>query len=117
MLISGVRQQLEGAPFGMFAFAPVGAGIFLAGIAFLAFGWRLLPRRHAPPAADKAQFRIEDYTTEALIPPGSPMIGKTAAALEGAVALGDINLAAVIGGNGRRRIPQRDLILRDGDTC
>lgn len=116
MLISGVRQQLEGAPFGMFAFAPVGAGIFLAGIAFLAFGWRLLPRRHAPPAADKAQFRIEDYTTEALIPPGSPMIGKTAAALEGAVALGDINLAAVIGGNGRRRIPQRDLILRAGDT-
>src|ERR1700724_3942628 len=44
MLISSVRQDLGGAPFGMFDFTPVGAGIALFGVLFLTVGWRLIPQ-------------------------------------------------------------------------
>jgi len=43
ILVSRVRAELVGQPFAMFDFTPVGLGIAGAALAFLAFGWRLLP--------------------------------------------------------------------------
>ena len=51
IIVSRVREELTGQPFGMFDFAPVGAGIALAGVLFLAFGHRLLPGGRKGPAA------------------------------------------------------------------
>jgi di/tricarboxylate transporter len=45
IIVSKVREQLTGAPFAMFDFLPVGAGIAAAGVLFLAFGHRLLEAR------------------------------------------------------------------------
>ena len=43
IIVSRVREELTGEPFHMFDYLPVGAGLSLIGIAFLSFGWRLLP--------------------------------------------------------------------------
>ena len=44
IIVSRVREEILGQPFSMFDFAPVGIVLALAGLVFLAFGWRLLPR-------------------------------------------------------------------------
>src|SRR3954466_11690707 len=44
IIVARLRQELLGEPFGMFDFTPVGLGIALAGVAFLTFGYRLLPQ-------------------------------------------------------------------------
>ena len=46
IVISEYRQDVMGAPFGMFDFAPVGLAVAVSGIVFVSlFGWRLLPER------------------------------------------------------------------------
>tara|TARA_R110002049_G_scaffold113456_3_gene263768 strand:- start:913 stop:2688 length:1776 start_codon:yes stop_codon:yes gene_type:complete len=46
IVIAAYRQDVFGAPFGMFDFTPVGLTVALAGIAYVALlGWRLLPKR------------------------------------------------------------------------
>ena len=81
IIVSRVREQLLGVPFNMFDFTPVGAGIALAGFAFLVFGWRLLPHRKGAASMDAA-FNLEGYTTEVSAPEGSPAVGVTVKALE-----------------------------------
>lgn len=46
LILSSVREQELGAPFGFFSMAPVGIAVTVAGLLYLAFvGWRLLPIR------------------------------------------------------------------------
>ncbi len=46
LIISSIREDTVGEPFGMFDMTPVGGALALAGIFYLAlFGWRLTPRR------------------------------------------------------------------------
>ena len=44
------------------------AGLALAGVAFLVFGWRLLPRDRKGAASMDAAFNLEGYTTEVEVP-------------------------------------------------
>ena len=82
IIVSRVREQLTGEPFRMFDYAPVGAAIAAAGLVFLTFGWRLLPRGRRGANGAQAAIAIDAYTTEARLPPESPMRGKTVAALQ-----------------------------------
>lgn len=46
IVIAAYRQDVLGAPFGMFDFAPVGLTVAVVGIAFVSLiGWRFLPQR------------------------------------------------------------------------
>ena len=55
IIVARVREELTGAPFGMFDFAPVGLAIACAGVAFLSVGYRLLPRdRRGETALEEA---------------------------------------------------------------
>jgi di/tricarboxylate transporter len=77
IIVSRVRGELTGQPFGMFDFAPVGLGLAVAGVVFLAFGFRLLPGgRKAKGTIDEA-LDIPDYMTEARVTAGSAVIGRT----------------------------------------
>ncbi|HZK89900.1 MAG TPA: SLC13 family permease, partial [Stellaceae bacterium] len=76
LLISAVRQELTGQPFHMFDFTPIGAGIAVFGVLFLAVGWRLLPRGRRG-SASAMNFTIEDYTSEVRLPEKSPFVGRT----------------------------------------
>ena len=74
IIVSRVREEMTGAPFKMFDYAPVGLGLTFVGLIFLRFAYRLLPRgRRAAPTLGEAM-DIQDYVTEAEIPAGSPAI-------------------------------------------
>ncbi|WP_211852426.1 SLC13 family permease [Plastoroseomonas hellenica] len=115
ILVSRVRQEITGEPFAMFDFAPVGLAIAAAALLFLAFGWRLLPRdRQGQPSAAEA-FEVGPYMSEARVPEGSPMAGKTVAELE-ALAEGEIVAVALLREGGRRYAPSGAWRLFAGDT-
>jgi di/tricarboxylate transporter len=111
MLISTVRQDLVGAPFAMFDFAPVGAGIALFGVVFLALGWRLIPRRRSAEVA----FRVEDYTSELRVGKGSAYIGRTVGEVE-ELSGGAIAVTAVIRDEFRRYVPAAGWPLHPEDV-
>ncbi len=113
IIVSRVRAELTGAPFGMFDFTPVGAILAIAGVAYLAFGYRLLPNdRKAATSADTA-FNITDYVTEVRVPAGSPVVEKTVAEFEALVER-EVTVTAIIR-SGYRKWPDSRLILKEGD--
>ena len=82
IIISNFRREEAGAEFQMFDFAPVGIGVAVIGILFIAFvGWRLIPTRQAPLALGDT-LHIEDYMTEVRVPEGSRFVGKMVRDLE-----------------------------------
>jgi len=121
ILISTVRQQVTGHPYGFFAFTPIGLPLAAAAVVFLSFGWRLLPAdRRGQPTAEK-RFAIEDYTSEVLLPAESPAANRTVADLE-ALGEGEVTVAAVLREQGRRYLPRAhwtlfpdDILVLQGD--
>lgn len=115
VIVSRMRGDLLGEPFRMFDFLPVGAGLALAGVAFLAVGYRLLPKARKGSAAMDAAFNIEGYTTEATLPEDSPAAGKQVAELE-AMGDGDVTVTTIIRERFRRYTPSAHWQLYPGDV-
>ncbi len=114
VLISAVRQEVMGKPYHLFDYAPVGLPLTCVAIAFLSVGWRLLPtNRRGQPTPEK-RFAIEDYTSEAVLPEESPLVGKTVADLE---ALGDdeVTVTGIIREQSHRYVPRPHWTLYAGD--
>ena len=99
IIVSRLRAEMTGQPFGMFDFTPVGLGLAVAGVAFLAFGYRLLPGGRRAAATMNQALDVQDYMTEARVTPGSAMVGKTVA---------DLAKAAGRRGDRHRRRAQQD---------
>jgi di/tricarboxylate transporter len=114
MLISSVRQDLLGAPFGMFDFTPVGAGIALFGVMFLTVGWRLIPQRRRSRTAELA-FSVEDYTSELRVGKSSAYVGRSVGEVE-ELSGGAIAVTAVIRDDARRYIPAAGWRLHSEDV-
>ena len=113
LLISTVRQEVEGKPFHLFDFVPVGLPLSVLALGFLTFGWRLIPQRSGQRPAEDA-FDIDHYTSELRVTDGSPLVGQTVAALE-AVGEGELTVAAVIRDGRRRAMPPAHWELIAGD--
>ena len=114
IIVSRVREQVTGQPFGMFDYAPVGLTIALAGLVFLAVGWRLLPAARRGKTATRSAIAIEAYATEARLPPGSPMEGETVGALQ-ALSEERVDVASLLREGLRRDAPPTGWALRAGD--
>lgn len=124
LLVSGQRRQVAGTGYGMFDFAPVGLPAAAAGLLLLALAWRLLPRppvttapapaNAAPANATPAAAGIERYTSEAVVPPDSPAVGRDIAGLE-ARGDGPLQVLAVIREGFRRLAPRPGLQVAAGD--
>jgi di/tricarboxylate transporter len=115
IVVSQMREQITGEPFRMFDFAPVGICLAAVGVAFLTVGWRLLPKiKRGAGATPETRFSIEDYVTEARLPPASPYVGKTVRDLE-TLGDGDVTVVAVIREEYRRYIPAGHWTLYEGD--
>jgi di/tricarboxylate transporter len=82
IIVSRVREEVTGQPFRMFDYAPVGIGVALAGLLFLTFAWRLLPRDRQAGASMADALRLPDYATEAVVPRESKAIGLSVAEVE-----------------------------------
>lgn len=77
IIVSRMREELTGQPFGMFDFTPVGLGIAVAGVAFLIFGYRLLPGGRKAVATMDEAIDLKDYMTEARVLATSSVVGQT----------------------------------------
>jgi di/tricarboxylate transporter len=115
IIVSRVRAETVGEPFAMFDFFPVGAGIALAGIAFLVVGWRLLPQTGKGRPPPEELFKTEGYMSEARIPEGSGIIGKTVGDFE-ALSSGDVSVTAIIREKARRYVPASHWTLYQDDV-
>jgi di/tricarboxylate transporter len=113
IIVSRVREQLVGEPFGMFDFTPVGIGIAAVGFVFLVFGWRLLPQRKSA-ASIEAAFNLEDYTTEVSVPDESPANGITVKALE-QLGENEIEVITLLRSGSRRYEPAGNVVIKAGD--
>lgn len=114
LLISSVRTRMLGSGYDMFDFAPVGLGVAAAGIIYLAFAWRMLPRERRGEVSPELAFRIEDYTSEARLPEKSRFVGRRVEELEG-LGHGDLTVTAIIRENFRRHVPAGHWTLLAGD--
>jgi len=116
LIIAGYRAEAGEAPFGMFAFLPVGAAVTVAGVLFIALlGWRLVPRRQEQEGNGDL-FEISAYLTEVRVPEGCKYAGRTLHALIGAVEdEADVQVIALIRGDERQRMPSTYEVLREGD--
>jgi di/tricarboxylate transporter len=116
LLVSTFRARAVGEGYGMFAFAPVGAVVALAGVAFVALiGWRLLPRdRRAAPDPEKV-FDIAEYVTELRLPDDSALAGSTVREVE-ALADADVRVIGIVRGGTRRLVPRPYERLEGGDV-
>lgn len=115
IIVSRVRGELLGEPFGMFDFTPVGAGIALAGVVFLAFGYRLLPKDRKGTASLDEALDIKNYITEARVGPDSDIVGKTVADLR-KLSNERVKVAAIIRNETRSSRPLPDATIHENDV-
>ncbi len=115
IIVSRIRGEMTGEPFGMFDFTPVGLGIAAVGVVFLAFGYRLIPGgRRAAASLDEA-VDIKDYVTEAKVTPESEIVGQTVADIH-KLAEEEVKVASIIRANDRSAKPLPDAVIREDDT-
>jgi len=114
LLISSVRQELGKPAFNLFDFAPVGLPLTTIAVVFLAFGWRLLPRREGQKSAEEA-FSLQSYSTELRVPATPATPGLSVQAFED-LAEGEASVAAILREGSRRYIPAGDWPLFPGDV-
>ena len=114
IIVSQVRTDLVGKPFGMYDFAPVGLGLTALGVVFLAFAYRLLPTGRSPAESMDAALAGNAYVTEVEAPPGwtsdKPRVGDLKA-----MAHGDVAVVALLRAGKRRAAPHANLHIRPGD--
>jgi di/tricarboxylate transporter len=114
IIVSRVRGELTGQPFGMFDFAPVGLGLAAAGVVFLSFGYRLLPGgRKASGTMDEA-LAISDYMTEARVTVGSAIIGQSVIKVM-ELWEGEVTVTGIVRNRTDCQAPEPDTILREED--
>ncbi|MBN1423125.1 SLC13 family permease [Candidatus Fermentibacteria bacterium] len=114
IIVASFRSQTGAAPFGMFQFAPVGAGVALVGLLFIVLlGWRLIPRRQGSAEAHDL-FEIEKYVTEVRLPEESKLVGKRLPEINTFID-GGVNILGLVRGNERRLAPSPGLVFREGD--
>src|SRR5262249_31101918 len=82
IIVSQAREKLLGKPFLMCDFAPVSIRLTVAGVVFLAFGYRLLPAGRRATASIETAFNLDAYATEVTVVEGSPFIGRAIGELE-----------------------------------
>lgn len=120
IVIAQYRQDVLGAPYSMFDFAPVGIAVATAGIAYVAFiGWRLIPKR-----ADAMSLEGDAglYVAEARVKEGSKSIGLSVGDLYPIADDNDVSILGLArqgkrlpGFSQTREIREGDFLVLEGD--
>jgi di/tricarboxylate transporter len=113
IIVSELRQELTGSPFSMFDFSPVGIGLTLAGILFLAFAYKLLPQDRKGESSLAEGIDIQDYVTEGRVGPKSGFAGETLRVLRKTLADG-VSVNAIVR-DGEHKPATQDTVLEEGD--
>ncbi len=113
LLVDGVARDAGLAPFGIFEIAPVGLAVAAAGGLYLLLANRLLPDRDTLSRLLKGRGG-QRFLTEALVLPGSNLIGKNPRALEVFQNRG-IAVVDVVRNDRTTRYMLEDLVLQPAD--
>jgi di/tricarboxylate transporter len=114
IVVSGLMQDLDMAPIGMFELAPVGIPIAAVGISYMYFvGRRLVPDRI--PHKEIEQICPRLYLSELLIPAESPLVGKTLRA-SGLGSEMDLKVLRIVRDSTRYVLPRASTRLEKGDV-
>ncbi|HET7810302.1 MAG TPA: SLC13 family permease [Steroidobacteraceae bacterium] len=113
IIVSELRQKLAGHPFSMFDFTPVGLGLAVLGILFLAFAYKLLPHDRKGESSLAEGIDIQDYVTEGRVGPRSGFAGETLRALRKRLSNG-VSVNAVVR-EGEKKVASQDTVLREDD--
>ena len=122
LLISYSLQEAGLKPFGLFDFTPVGLGVMIGGIAFVAFaGKYILPERKngAAPAKNgeaglPESYALQERIFQMRVKPGSGLNGKALADSKLRSALG-INVLAILRNGEKIFDPPPRTVLKDKD--
>ncbi|RAK57741.1 SLC13 family permease [Phenylobacterium deserti] len=115
ILVSEVREQILGEPFGMYDYTPVGLGITVLGLIFLSFGYRLLPKTRPAQESLDAALSAQPYVTEVEIPEDWKSEVKTVSQLQ-AITQGRVSVMALLRGRQRRASPNGNTAIKPGDV-
>jgi di/tricarboxylate transporter len=78
ILASATAERLIGRGFSMFEFTWLGAIVLVVGAVYLlTVGVRLTPERVPPNEGLLEEYEIDDYLTEVMVNPDSPLLGET----------------------------------------
>lgn len=114
IIVSQVRQDLFGKPFGMYDFAPVGLGLTALGVVFLAFAYRVLPTGRSPAEAMDAALAENAYLTEVDVPEDWTLDKRRLGHLL-TLAQGPVAVMALLRDGKRLSSPHLNIRLRPGD--
>jgi di/tricarboxylate transporter len=114
IIVSQVRQDLFGKPFGMYDFAPVGLGLAALGVVFVSFAYRMLPTTRAPVQTMDQAMVGAPYVTEVEVPSEWPLDKRRIADLH-KLAQGDVSVSALIRGGRRQTAPHANRNVQPGD--
>lgn len=114
IIVSQVRQQLFGHPFGMYDFAPVGLALTALGVAFLSVGYRLLNKPRTPAVTLDAALEAKPYVTQVEVPEDWAQEKRRVVDLR-EQAQGAVEVVALLREGQRRASPHGATVLRPGD--
>jgi di/tricarboxylate transporter len=114
IIVANFRTHADAVPFRMFDFTPVGLGVALAGLLFVALvGWRLIPDRSSASTSE-GMFDIEKYVTEVRISEDSKQAGKRLSEFQ-ELSEAQAILIGLVRGKERRMAPGAQTKLQAGD--
>lgn len=114
ILVSSLASDRGIRPFEMFEFTKLGLVLFGAGLVYMMLGGRrLLPDRIEPENLTEG-YHLNRFLSEALVLPGSVLVGKTLPEAQ-LGARYDLEVLGLIRADGRRLQPGEDERLEEGD--
>jgi di/tricarboxylate transporter len=116
IVIATFREKVVGTPFQMFDFAPVGAVVAVAGVAFVStIGWRLIPVERSKRDTVKELMDLEGYIAEVKVRGRSEAVGKALRELEPVAEENDVALIGLVRRGKRLPGRTRNEIVRKSD--
>ncbi len=117
VVIATFREQVLGAPYRMFDFAPVGLVVATVGVAYVALiGWRLIPGERRAHDTTKDLEDLRGYIAEGMVPEESKAIDKQLREVQLVADEDDVNLLGLV--RFGKRVPgaARNEVIRKGDV-
>lgn len=115
IIVSQVREEILGKPFGMYDYAPVGLGLAALGVLFLSFAYRMLPKGRTPAANIDAALAANAYFTEVQVP-DDWAYEKNRVADFHHMAHDEVRVMALLRDGRRRAQPHPNTKILPGDT-
>lgn len=115
IIVSEVRQNITGEPFGMYDYSAVGLILTALIVAFVSIAYRVLPRRREGGAAMSGGVGDNTYLTEARALDDWPLEQRTVKELTD-MSDGKVRILAVIRDGKRMAKPRGNVVVRRSDV-